>query len=80
MRKQTNKMAAWAILCCMAVSLVVACAKDEVETTGSIYGIVNDADNGEPISGAHVTLNPGGKATNTGSDGRYEFLSMDPGQ
>lgn len=57
-----------------------SCAKDEVETAGSIYGIVNDADNGEPVQDAHVSLNPGGKTTNTGSDGRYEFSDMEPGQ
>lgn len=78
--KKIDKKAVWSILCCMVVSLLVACAKDEVDTTGSIYGIVNDADNGEPVSGAHVVLNPGGKTTNTGSDGRYEFLDLEPGQ
>lgn len=57
-----------------------SCAKDEVETTGTIYGIVNDSDNGEPVQDAHVSLNPGGKTTNTGSDGRYEFPEMEPGQ
>lgn len=78
--KKIDKKAVWSILCCLVVSLLVACAKDEVDTTGSIYGIVNDADNGEPVSGAHVVLNPGGKTTNTGSDGRYEFLDLEPGQ
>ena len=56
------------------------CAKDEVETNGTIYGIVNDADNGEPIQDGHIALNPGGKTANTGSDGRYEFLDLEPGQ
>ena len=56
------------------------CAKDEVETRGTIYGIVNDADNGEPVQDGHIALNPGGKTANTGSDGRYEFLDLDPGQ
>ena len=78
--KRIDKKAVWSILCCLVISLLVACAKDEVDTTGSIYGIVNDADNGEPVSGAHVVLNPGGKTTNTGSDGRYEFLDLEPGQ
>lgn len=68
------------MLCCMMVTWLLACKDDVIETTGSIYGIVNDVDNGEPVSGAHVVLNPGGKTTNTGSDGRYEFLDMDPGQ
>lgn len=50
-----------------------------METRGTIYGIVNDADNGEPVQDGHIALNPGGKTANTGSDGRYEFLDLDPG-
>ena len=41
---------------------------------------MNDADNGEPVSGVYIVLNPGGKTANTGSDGRFEFLDMEPGQ
>lgn len=78
---KTSKGYLLALVCCISmVFLVAGCAKDEVDTTGTIYGIVNDADNGEPVSGVHVVLNPGGKTTNTGSDGRYEFLDMEPGQ
>lgn len=57
-----------------------SCAKDEVETMGTIYGIVNDSDNGEPIHDAHVALSPYGKTANTGSDGSYEFPALEPGQ
>ena len=64
------------VCCAWAVLIVTGCAKDEVDTTGTIYGIVNDADNGEPVSGVYVVLNPRGKTTNTGSDGRFEFLDM----
>lgn len=60
--------------------LFCSCAKDEVETMGTIYGIVNDADNGEPIQDAHVSLSPYGKTINTGSDGGYEFPEMEPRQ
>lgn len=71
------------LLLCFFISTFIAtltsCSKDEEILTGSIYGIVNDADNGEPISSANVSLNPGGKTTNTGSDGRYEFPDMEPG-
>ena len=68
-------------LCCLVLVLALTgCAKDVVDTTGSIYGIVNDADNGEPVSGAHISLNPGGLTANTGSDGRFEFGSVEPGQ
>ena len=68
-------------MACLAMAVFLAgCAKDVVETSGSIYGIVNDADNGEPVGGAHVALNPGGLTANTGSDGRYEFDGLEPGQ
>ncbi len=80
MMKRINKKTVWGFFCCLALALLVACTEEQVETTGSIYGIVNDATNGEPVPMAHVSLNPGGKATNTGSDGRYEFLNMEPGQ
>lgn len=68
------------IILSTSLLLLIGCSKDEVILTGNIYGIVNDADNGEPIYGAHVTINPSGKTTNTGSDGRYEFPDLDPGQ
>lgn len=81
MEARTKKAyrAAWMVCLALAV-LLGGCAKDVVETTGSIYGIVNDADNGEPVSGAHVSLNPGGLTANTGSDGRYELNGLEPGQ
>lgn len=61
--------------------LAVSCAKDEVEVTGSINGIVTDATSkGTPIQGATVTLNPTGLKTTTGSDGRYEFQDLEVGQ
>ena len=59
---------------------IAGCAKDEVETTGSVYGIITNADNGEPVSGVIISLNPGGKSASTGSDGRYEFLNLEPEQ
>lgn len=78
--KRINKRTVWGFVCSLALTLFVACTEEPVETTGSIYGIVNDATNGTPVSMAHVLLNPGGKATNTGGDGRYEFLNMEAGQ
>ena len=60
--------------------LLHSCAKDEIETMGIIYGIVNDDDNGQPIQDAHVSLTPYGKTINTGSDGGYEFPEVEPGQ
>ena len=69
-----------AILFIVCIASVVACAKDEAETTGSIIGLVTRGDNGEPLSGVSVSLNPGGKTATTGSDGRYEFVNLEPQQ
>lgn len=81
MEARTNKFCRAVRMACLVLAvLLTGCAKDVVETTGSIYGIVNDADNGEPVSGAHVSLNPGGLTANTGSDGRYELSGLEPGQ
>lgn len=68
------------ILSLFVFVLLHSCTKDEVETMGVIYGIVNDANSGEPVQDAHVSLTPGGKTINTGSDGGYEFADMEPGQ
>ena len=66
------------ILISISVILVTAsCAKDEVDLTGSVYGKVTDAFTGEPLQSAMVTLTPGGLSTTTGSDGVYEFKSLD---
>ena len=63
--------------------LIVAassCKKKEHERFGDIYGIVSDAVTHDPIAGAHVTINPGGRSQVTGSDGRFEFKDLDPQQ
>jgi len=46
----------------------------------TLHGIINDHETGELIGGATIVLSPGGKTTTTGSDGRYEFLNLDPQQ
>ena len=58
----------------------VSCSKDEVVTTGTIAGLVTDFTNAnQPIAGATVTINAKGIAKTTGSDGRYEFIDLEPG-
>jgi len=69
-----------AIVSIVFILSVFACTKDEAETTGSIIGLVTRSDNGEPLSGVSVSLNPGGKTATTGSDGRYEFVNLEPQQ
>lgn len=47
---------------------------------GSISGSVSDLTTGDPVSSANITLNPGGNAIVTGSDGRFAFQNLDPGE
>lgn len=44
----------------LVLLLVISCAKDEEDLTGSIYGKVTDTQSGEVLHGATVTLTPGG--------------------
>lgn len=43
----------------------------------TLWGIVTDAETGNPIGEIDVSLN--GLAVTTSSNGRYEFLELDPG-
>ena len=56
--------------------VVIGCAKDVLDTTGSISGIITDAEKGNALSGVTVTLSPSGKSFTTGNDGRYEFRDI----
>ena len=44
------------------------------------YIYYEDHETGEPIATVSVVLSPGGKTKTTGTDGRYEFLDLDPQQ
>lgn len=59
---------------------LTGCSGDETPGFGSIYGLVTNANSGQPVYGATVTLSPGNFSTTTGSDGRYEFVDLEPGQ
>lgn len=65
------------LLAVTAMLLTVGC-KDEV-VTGSIAGFVVDANTGEPVRTANITLSPGGVSSVSGSDGRYEYLDLEAG-
>lgn len=58
-------------------SIVTSCVKEP--ELGSIQGIVTNASNSEPIRGVNISLSPTGLSTVTGSDGRYEFTNLQPG-
>lgn len=63
-----------------AVLLMTACEEELPNTMGNIYGIVGDMETGEPIKGASVVLSPGNRTTVTGSDGHFEFISLEATQ
>lgn len=45
----------------------------------SLTGIVSDAETGEPVPYAKVTLIPGGKTATTGHNGMYAYNDLQPG-
>jgi subtilisin family serine protease len=46
--------------------------------TGTVQGTVTDANDGQPIAGATVSADPGGRSVTTGADGTYS-LTLRPG-
>jgi uncharacterized membrane protein len=68
------------LTCTLLLALCNSCEKKEYNTFATLHGIVNDHDTGELIDVATIVLSPGGKTTTTGSDGRYEFLNLEPQQ
>ncbi len=69
--------------------LLTSCSKDldDTETVGLVYGVVSDAQTGEPIANVSVTLYEGlawdclGASVGTvftGSDGFYQIVNIDP--
>ena len=68
------------IILAVLLPLLAGCAKDEVDLTGTISGLVTDYTNANaPIAGATVTLSSKGLTKTTGSDGRFEFTDLEAG-
>lgn len=65
----------------IATSLfLVACAKDIVDFTGSVHGVVKDYETGEFITNCQVSLHPGGNSVTTSTSGEFEFANLTPGE
>lgn len=62
--------------------LPVACSSDieNPSKDGKIIGSVADITTGEPVTGANVTLSPGGKSVITGFDGNFSFEQLEAGE
>ncbi len=56
---------------------MMSCAKDIIDTTGNLVGVISDSRSGSFLSGASVTLAPTGKTFTTGVDGKYEFRDLE---
>ena len=75
MKKQHLKLAL-GILFALVLGLS-SCTKEKA--TGRIQGIVTNMNTTEPIQGVNISLSPTGASAVTGSDGRYEFNNLEPG-
>ncbi len=65
------------VIIAFTLCLMAGCKKQE--TTGKIQGFVTNAVTTEPIQGVNISLSPTGASAVTGSDGRYEFNNLEPG-
>lgn len=72
-------MKKYRILYIICLLLIISCAKDIIDLSGSIEGIVKDNVTSEPLQGVSITLSPSGKSATTGNDGRYSFPELDAG-
>ena len=61
-------------------SLFIGCTEDEVPIFGDVYGTVTDSQTGEPVRNAQVILSPTNATTISGSDGHFEFRSLEAKQ
>ena len=72
-------MKKYRILYIICLLLIISCAKDIIDLTSSIEGIVKDNVTSEPLQGVSITLSPSGKSATTGNDGRYSFPELGAG-
>ena len=70
----------YAILYLLIGLVISGCTKDEAILTATISGYVTEYTNANtPIAGASVTIDTKGITKTTGSDGRYEITTIEPG-
>ena len=75
-----KKLLFGAILIIAAFLVNCTSGGDEVSVFGDIYGTITDSKSGEPVRNAEVILSPGNKTTVSGSNGHYEFKTLEAGQ
>ena len=67
-------------MCLIALPLFFSCTKEEIDSFGTLYGVVTDTNTGDPLGNVTVTLSPGGITKLTGSDGLFEYTELTPQQ
>ena len=67
-------------MCLIALPLFFSCTKEEIDSFGTLYGVVTDTNTGDPLGNVTVTLSPGGITKLTGSDGLFEYADLTPQQ
>ncbi len=64
--------------CFILIAGLSSCSEEpDFEVFSTLHGIVTDDMDAEGVSGATVTLSPGGKTQTTGVDGRYQFSEIE---
>ncbi|NOU17214.1 MAG: hypothetical protein HOO91_06610 [Bacteroidales bacterium] len=64
----------------IAATLFFGCKKNDREPAGSVWGVIINKNGNEYVQSASVQIDQTGRKTFTGSDGRYEFKELNPGE
>lgn len=64
----------------LALFGISSCARDIIDLTCTIEGIVKDQTTGAPLSNCEILLTPTNKTITTSSDGVYRFTALDLGE
>lgn len=62
------------------ILVLTSCAKDIVDLTCTIEGIVKDKDTGIPLINCEILITPSNNSITTASDGVYSFKGLEPGE
>lgn len=63
----------------ISLFFTMSCAKDIVDLTGDISGVVKDAESGSLVSNCQVSISTEGASVTTGNDGSFSFTDLTPG-
>ena len=64
----------------LALVVISSCAKDVVDLTCTIEGVVKDQTTGLPLSNCEVILTPTNRTITTAGDGAYSFTGLEQGE